>query len=93
MVFHCLEIELNYRLLYVNMAYSECKVCSKYYLGIIYYSGLDIGIDYYFKYSCSLSLYVQFAPCVYSLWVCIVTYTSYMASIFLQFVVGMIKLI
>lgn len=79
MVFHCLEIELNSRLLYVNMAYSECKVCSKCCLGIIDYSGLDTGIPYYFKSSCSLSLYVQFAPCVNSLWLCIVTYTSYMA--------------
>lgn len=40
MLFYCLEIELNSRLLYINMAYSECKVCSKCYLGVIDYSGL-----------------------------------------------------
>lgn len=61
------------------MAYSECKVCSKCYLGIIDCSDLDTGIHYYFKSSCSLSLYVQFTPCVNFLWLCIVMYVSYMA--------------
>lgn len=62
MVFHGLEIKFNSRLLYVNMAYSECKVCSKCYLGIIDYSDLDTGICYCFKSSCSLSFMFSLLP-------------------------------